>query len=158
MGKASSLVLPGMLVLAWIFALTGSTPPGAVIGESADISSLRWILYFAGWVFLFSSVMHTFFAQKIAESIGWKTNGFQYELGFVSLGLGLGSLYAAQNGKQAWIAITLPIVTFLFLAGLNHLKEIVKDKNYAPNNTMILVWDFGVPISLAALLLSSNTI
>ncbi len=58
-------------------ALTGSTPPGAVIGESADISSLRWILYFAGWVFLFSSVMHTFFAQKIAESIGWKTNGFQ---------------------------------------------------------------------------------
>ncbi len=58
--------------------------------------------------------MHTFFAQKIAESIGWKTNGFQY--------------------------------------------EIVKDKNYAPNNTMILVWDFGVPISLVALLLSSNTI
>ena len=74
------------------------------------------------------------------------------------LGLGLGSIYASQHGKEAWIAIALPIFTFLLLAGINHLVEIIRDKNYAPNNTMILIWDFGMPISIAALLISSNTI
>ena len=158
MGKVSSFILPGLFVLAWIFALAGSTPPGYVSGELTDVTYLRWMLYMAGWVFLASSFMHTIFAKKMAEWIGWVTNGFQYEIGFVSLGLGLGSLYASQHGKEAWIAIALPIFTFLLLAGINHLVEIIRDKNYAPNNTMILVWDFGMPISIAALLLSSNTI
>ena len=158
MGKISSLILPGLFVLAWILALSGQSPPGDVPGELTDITYLRWMLYMAGWFFLSSSVMHTIFAKKMAESIGWVSNGFQLEIGFVSLGLGLGSLYASQLGKEAWIAISLPIITFLLLAGINHLVEIVRDKNYAPNNTMILIWDFGMPISIAALLLSSNTI
>uniref|UniRef100_A0A6J5ZTV4 Unannotated protein n=1 Tax=freshwater metagenome TaxID=449393 RepID=A0A6J5ZTV4_9ZZZZ len=158
MGKVSGLVLPGLFVLAWVFALTGQSPPGDVPGELKDVTYLRWMLYMAGWVFLSSSVMHTVFAKKMAESIGWKTNGFQYEIGFVSLGLGLGSLYASQHGKEAWIAIAIPIVSFLALAGINHVVEIVREKNFAPNNTMILVWDFGMPISIVALLLSSNTI
>ncbi len=150
--KVSSLVLPGMIVLAWIMALSGQTAPGAVAGEVAAAGYIKWILYFCGWVFLFSSVMHSVFAKKMAESIGWKTNGFQYEIAFVSLGLALGSFYAVYHGIEAQVAISLPIISFLALAGLNHLKEIIKDKNYAPNNTMILIWDFGVPLSLGLLL------
>ncbi len=148
----SSLVLPGMLVAAWVFALSGSTAPGAMASDTAAISDLRWLLYFAGWVFIFSSIMHSVFAKKMAASIGWKTNGFQYELAGFSLGLGLASFYAAYHGLEAWVAVSIPIICFLALAGLNHLKEIVKDGNYAPNNTMILIWDFGMPLSLALLL------
>jgi hypothetical protein len=150
--KISGFILPGTFVMAWIFALTGSAAPGAVVGEATDVSYIRWLLYFAGYVFIASSVMHSVFAKKMAASIGWKTNGFQYEIAAVSLGLGLGCLYAAYHGLEAWVAISLPVISFLFLAGLNHLKEIIKEKNYAPNNTMILVWDFGLPISLAILL------
>ena len=158
MGKISGLILPGLLVLAWVLALLGQSPPGAVPGELTDITYLRWMLYMAGWVFIASSVMHTIFAKKMADSIGWVSNGFQLEIGFVCLGLGLACLYASQHGKEAWIAISLPVVIFLVLAGINHLVEIVRDKNYAPNNTMILLWDFGMPISIAALLFSSKTI
>lgn len=150
----SSLVLPGLFVLAWIFALSGSTAPGATAGEANTVSDIRWLLYFAGFVFIFSSIMHSVFAKKMAASIGWKTNGFQYEIAAVSLGLGLGCFYAVYHGQEAWVAISLPIISFLFLAGINHLIEIVRKKNYAPNNTMILIWDFGLPISLALLLLS----
>ena len=135
-------------------ALMGVTPPGAVAGEAHLVADLRWILYFAGFVFIFSSVMHSIFAKSMAASIGWKTNGFQYEIAAVSLGLGLGCFYAVYHGVEAWIAISLPIITFLFFAGLNHLKEIIRNRNYAPNNTLILIWDFGVPISLVALLLN----
>lgn len=152
--KISGLVLPGLFILAWILALSGSAAPGAVAGEATAAGYVKWLLYFAGWVFLFSSVMHSVFAKKMAESIGWKTNGFQYEIAFVSLGLSLGSFYAVYHNLQAQIAISLPIISFLALAGVNHLIEIIKSKNYAPNNTMILVWDFGVPLSLFLLLKS----
>ena len=152
--KVSSLILPGMFVLAWILALAGVKPPGAIMGETHLVSDLRWILYFAGYVFIFSSIMHSVFAKSMAASIGWKTNGFQYEIASVSLGLGLACFYAVHHGVQAWVAVSLPIITFLFFAGVNHLFEIVKKKNYAPNNTMILIWDFGVPISLGLLLLN----
>lgn len=148
----SGLILPGLFVMAWIFALSGSSAPGAVAGEALAISYLKWLLYFAGYVFIASSIMHSVLAKKTAQSIGWITNGFQYEIAFVSLGLGIASFYAVYHGWEAWVAVSIPIITFLFLAGLNHLKEMVKDKNYAPNNSLILIWDFGLPISLAMLL------
>ena len=156
-GRVSALMLPGLLVVAWAFALSGSTPPGAVAGESAALSDLRWIIYFAGIVFFFSSVMHSVFRKSMAASIGWKSNGFQLEIAAVSLGLGGACMYAVYNGIEAMVTVAFPIVSFLFLAGVNHLVEIVRKKNYAPNNTLILIWDFGVPISVVALLVSIGT-
>lgn len=156
-GKGSAFVLPALLFVAWGFALSGSTAPGAVAGEATAMADLRWILYFSGFVFLFSSVMHSIFAKSMAASIGWKTNGFQYEIAAVSLGLGAACFYAVYNGIEAMVTVSFPIVTFLFLAGVNHLFEIVRKKNYAPNNTLILIWDFGVPISIVALLVSIGT-
>jgi hypothetical protein len=151
---ASALMLPAMLAFAWAFALSGSSAPGAVAHESTATADLRWILYFAGFVFVFSSVMHSVFRKKVAASIGWATNGFELEIAAVSLGLGAGCFYAVYNHIEAMTTISFPIVSFLFLAGLNHLFEIVKKKNYAPNNTVILIWDFGIPVSLVALLIS----
>jgi len=156
--KLSSLVLPGLFILAWAMALSGSAAPGAMAGDTSAITDMRWILYFAGFVFVFSSIMHSVFAKSMAASIGWRTNGFQYEIASVSLGLGLACFYATYHGVEAWVAVSLPIISFLFLAGVNHLIEIVRKKNYAPNNTMILIWDFGVPISLVVLLASIGAI
>jgi hypothetical protein len=150
----SALMLPVIFFVAWGFALSGSKPPGAVTGEAVAVDYLRWILYFAGIVFIISSVMHSVFRKHTAASIGWQTNGFELELAAVSLGIGLGSFYAVYNHMPAMVAISIPIVAFLFLAGVNHVVEIVRERNYAPNNTLILVWDFGVSISLVALLLS----
>jgi hypothetical protein len=154
MGKGSAFVLPGLFVMAWVFALSGSTAPGAIAGEATAMGYLRWVLYFAGFVFLFSAVMHSVFRNKMAASIGWTTNGFEIELASVSLGLSAACFYATYNGIEAMIAVSLPIISFLFLAGVNHVVEIVRKQNYAPNNTFILIWDFGVPISLVALLVS----
>ncbi len=150
----SSLVLPALFVVAWVYALSGSAAPGATAGESSTVADLRWLIYFAGYVSIFSAVMHSVFAKKMAASIGWKTNGFQYELASVSLGLGLACFYAINHGVEAMITISIPIIAFLFLAGANHVKEMIRQKNYAPNNTMILIWDFGMSVSLAILALS----
>jgi hypothetical protein len=152
-GTISGLILPALFVLAWIYALTGSAAPGTINGETTAVSDLRWLVYFGGYVLIISSIMHSVFAKKIAASIGWKTNGFQYELAFASLGMGLGCFYAINHGISALITISIPVIVFLFLAGVNHVKEIIAQKNYAPNNTLILVWDFGMSISLGVLAL-----
>jgi hypothetical protein len=101
--------------------------------------------------------MHTGFARKTAESIGWQTNGFQYEVGFANLALA--GIYAGSvNSPGAWIAASIAGGTFLALACCHHVVEIVRDRNFAPGNTAILIGDFGVPVSLFALLIATGAI
>lgn len=125
-----------------------------------DENALRWMLFLGlGWTILGGAVTHTVFAKGTAKAIGWKTNDFQYEVGFASLGIGLAGIYAWRVSEPtAWVAASIAGGLFLFLAGLNHIREILVDRNYAPGNTFILISDFGVPISLLVLLISTSAI
>ncbi len=150
---ASGFIFPGLFFLAWWLTISGSIPPGMLHTSLFEERAINWLLYFCGFAFLSASVMHSIFAKKISKTIGWVTNGFQYEIAAVSLGLGISCFYALYWGRAAQISISIPVVTFLFFAGINHLKEIIINRNFAPNNTLILIWDFGVSISLTVLLL-----
>jgi len=149
---------PLAFVLSWLFALLGWEAPGTDSATPFDEQALRWILYIAlGWTSAVGSLTHTVFARSTAASIGWKTSGFQYEVGFANLAVGLAGIYAgASDRSEAWIAASLAGGTFLLLAGLNHIREIVRERNYAPGSTAILVSDLGVPISLFALLVATG--
>ncbi|MBM3635235.1 MAG: stearoyl-CoA 9-desaturase [Actinobacteria bacterium] len=147
------VIIPLTLLVAWILGLAGVSAPGASAGASWDELVLHWTLFMpVGIVFLVSAVMHTVLARRTAASIGWQTNGFQYEIGFVSLGLGIAGIWATYQGSEAWIAVAIPTTAFLFLAGVNHLIEMVRDRNYAPGNSVIIISDFGTPITLWAML------
>ena len=158
-GGFGVLALPATWVVAWVLALAGVQAPGHLAHDSSTVNAIRWMLYLpAGWMFMVSAVMHTVFAKKTARLIGWQTNGFQYELGFVSLGLGIAGVYATSHGPQSWITVSIPVTTFLFFAGVNHVVEMVRDRNFHPGNTIVCVSDFGLPISLWALLLASHAV
>jgi hypothetical protein len=152
-----ALLPPGLFV---VFALVGSDAPGTDAATSFDENALRWILFLAvGWTGVGGAIPHTVFARETAKSIGWETNGFQYEVGFANLAIGLAGIYAAnQDASEAWVAAALAGGVFLALAGAYHVVEIVRDRNYAPGNTAILISDFGIPVSLVALLLATNAI
>ncbi len=93
-----ALVPPLMFVLAWVFALIGWNAPGADAATPFDEQALRWILFLAvGWAGVGGSIPHTIFARQTAKSIGWETNGFQYEVGFANLAVGLGGIYAPSR-------------------------------------------------------------
>lgn len=154
-----SAYLPVMVfVLGWVLAIVGSTPPGADGSAPFDEQALRWMLFLpAGFAVAGGCIAHTFLARKTAEGIGWETNGFQYELGFASLGIGVAAIYASTvDQTSTWVVGAIAAMIFLTLAGINHVVEIVRDRNYAPGNTVILISDFGTPISLLALLLSTG--
>jgi hypothetical protein len=143
------------LVIAWILTLLDVAAPSGTPDEPTMESAVRWLLFIpGGFMFLASGVMHTVFAKSTAKNIGWQTNGFQYEIGFVSLGLGLAGIIAANSAEPAWLPIAVAQSVFLVLAGANHVREIVKDKNVAPGNTLILLYDFGLPVSYLIALIS----
>jgi hypothetical protein len=153
-------VPPLLFCLSWIFALIGWDAPSTDSSTAFDEQALRWMLFLGmGWSLAGGSVTHTIFARDTAKAIGWETNGFQYEVGFASLGIGLAGIYAANVGDgSAWVVASLAGGTFLLLAGFNHVVEIVRDRNYAPGNTAILISDLGVPISLLALLIATGSL
>ncbi len=155
-----ALIPPGLFVLAWVFALVGSEAPGTDASTAFDENALRWVLFLAvGWTGVGAAIPHTIFARQTAKSIGWETNGFQYEVGFANLAIGLTGIYAAnQDASQVWVAAAIAGGVFLTLAGVYHVVEIFRDRNYAPGNTAILISDFGIPISLLGLLLATNAI
>jgi hypothetical protein len=101
------------------------------------------------WAF----VGHVFFAEAVAESIGWATSPFQYEVGVANLGLGLASLYAAFRGLEARLAVAIAAACFLIGAGIGHIRDIVEAGNFAPGNAgPIMVTDFLTPIVVLVLL------
>lgn len=143
------------LVLAWVFALIGITAPGALPDDTTWDSVMRWLLFLpAGCMYIASFVMHTVFAKKTAANIGWQTNGFQYEIGFASLGLGIAGIIAGASVPAAWLPVAVAGSVFLVLAGANHVRLMVKDRNLRAGNTLILLYDFGLPISFAIALIS----
>jgi uncharacterized protein DUF6790 len=86
-----ALAPPLTFALSWLFALIGWNAPGTDSSTPFDEEALRWILYIGvGWTGVVASAMHTVFAKQTAKSIGWQTSGFQFEVGFANLAVGLG--------------------------------------------------------------------
>ena len=55
-----------------------------------------FILFNIGIGYVNNFVMHTVFAELVAEFIGWPNSPFQYEVGFASLGFGI-VWFSSQN-------------------------------------------------------------
>ena len=142
------LFLPLTVALAWAFAFFGVAAPGSAAPDTFGDLTVRWLLCVPGGsMFVISSAMHTVFATRTAKTIGWQTNGFQYEVGFASLGLGVASVIASMSPTAAWLPVAVAQSIFLVLAGANHVREMVKENNFAPGNTWVLLYDLGLPLS-----------
>ena len=149
------IIIPLTLLAAWILGLAGVSAPGAPADAPWDVLVLHWTLFMpVGIIFIVSAFMHTVLARRTAASIGWQTNGFQYEIGFASLGLGVAGILAGATVPAAWLPVAAAGAIFLVLAGANHVREMAKDRNFSAGNTTILLYDFGLPISYAIALFS----
>lgn len=154
------VIVPLVFAFAWIMALFGVTAPGAESGAPFATNAIIWMLSLpVGGMFIVSGFMHTVLAKKTSAMIGWQTNGFQYEVGFASLGIGIAGIVAASTTQTiAWVVVTIVVTTFLLGAAANHFKEMIRDKNFAPGNTIINISNIGLPVSLWALLFATGAI
>lgn len=104
-------------------------------GASFWVSILTYVVIFNGGIQgLWGAVGHLVFPQKTAEKIGWTSNGFQVEIGFTNLALGVtGALCIIY---QQWVVpIALFIIIYYAGCAFNHIKERILSKNTAPCNS-----------------------
>jgi hypothetical protein len=120
-------------------------------------SLLLWNLVFGvGFFGLFNFVGHAILSKKVAQSIGWVSNGFQKELGYVSLGIGINGIlcFWFRDGLELGTIIITSI--FLLAAAGLHLYEIKQEHNLNIGNTIIILPDIIIPVSLIVLYILSH--
>lgn len=104
----------------------------------------------AGWFSIMSGLFgHIIFADQVAAGIGWPLNsGFQMELGFVSIGMGIVG-YLCFWKRSFWLPFIIIKTIFMWGAGFTHILDAVHRGNFAAGNVgIILYWDFILPIIL----------
>lgn len=112
----------------------------------------------AGWFSISSGLLgHIIYADEVAQTIGWPLqSGFQMELGFAAIGMGLIGFLGFWN-RSFWLPFIIAKTTFMWGAGLTHLLHMINHDNLSPSNTGIVVyWDFLFPFVLITLYLLSR--
>jgi hypothetical protein len=106
----------------------------------------------SGFLGIVNFIGHAFFADNIANSIGWPTgNPFQIEVAGANLGIGLLG-YLGFWRRDFWLPFIIARTCFAWTAGTIHVIEIIKKNNYSPGNAgPILYWDFLWSILLITL-------
>lgn len=109
----------------------------------------------AGWFTIMSGFFgHIIYANQVALGIGWPVNsGFQMELGFASIGIGIVGFLGFWN-KSVWLPFIIIKTVFMWGAGFTHILHAVQHNNFSPGNVgIILYWDFLFPLGMIVLYL-----
>lgn len=106
------------------------------------------IVYLIGWAGIGAGISHVFFGRQTAASIGWDPSPFETEVGFADLAMGVTGLMAASQGTGFWLAVIMVSSIFRIGCGVGHVRQMISQRDFAPNNTAVLVVDFGVPLFL----------
>ena len=107
----------------------------------------------AGWFSITSGLFgHIIYANEVAAGIGWPLDsGFQMELAFAAIGIGLIGAIGFWN-RTFWLPFIIAKSTFMWGAGFTHLLHMSQFENFSPSNTGIVVyWDFIFPVVLIVL-------
>lgn len=113
----------------------------------------RWLLFFnVGCQGVWAWMGQAFHSKEIAASIGWEDSPFLFEVACANLGAGIAGLVAPWMHAQYWMALSLANGIFLWGAAWGHIREMIKEKNFSPNNCgPIFITDIVIPLLLLIL-------
>ncbi|MDX8550565.1 hypothetical protein KHC33_13335 [Methanospirillum sp. J.3.6.1-F.2.7.3] len=124
--------------------------------ENRGITTSRRIEILLSWIFLvivgfggiWAFIGHTFFADRVAESIGWPVgNPFQQEVGLANLAIGVLGLLSFRMIGSFRVATIIAYSIFMIGAGIGHIWQIITTGNMAVNNAGPILWmDLLVPL------------
>lgn len=106
-----------------------------------------YVIGLSGWFGMMSGLFgHIIYADQVATGIGWPLNsGFQMELGFASIGIGMVGFLSFWN-RTYWLPSIIMRTIFGWGAGFTHTLHMVQHNNFSPGNIgIILYWDFIWP-------------
>jgi hypothetical protein len=120
-------------------------------GRVAQTILLWYLVIIVGVTGVFAFIGHTVFADATAHSIGWPAgNPFQGEVAVANLSVGILCYWMRGN---FWIATVIGFSVWWLGDAVVHIRSIVVDANYAPDNAGVTFYlDILVPVLLIALL------
>lgn len=97
-------------------------------------------------------VLHAFFGETIAQSIGWPAgNLFQLEVAGANLAIGLIGFLGFWR-RDFWLPFLIAKTVFSWTAGIAHVIDLVGRRNASVGNAgPILYLDFLVPVVLVVI-------
>ena len=100
---------------------------------------------------------HLFMPAPVAESIGWPTSRFQWEVGLANLGYGVAGVMAPSFDRGFWLATIVVFSIFMLGAAVGHVRSMLAEHNFAPGNAGYVFWyDVLAPILLIALYVATR--
>lgn len=122
--------------------------------EIIDLYLLYFIIGGIGIVGGIGFIGHIFYADKVAQLIGWPVgNPFQQEVGFNDGAWSLLGFLCLFIRGHFWTATIIGCSFFLFGAASIHIQEALVAQNFAPYNAGIILPDLLTPIILLTLLI-----
>ena len=106
-----------------------------------------YVIGLSGWFGMMGGLFgHIIYADEVATSIGWPLNsGFQMELGFASIGIGLVGFLSFWN-RAYWLPSIIMRTVFGWGAGFTNILHMIQYNNFSSSNTgIVLYWDFIWP-------------
>jgi hypothetical protein len=115
---------------------------------------LLWLLVITVGVLSLLFFSHTIWAKSSAQSIGWPAgNPFQSEVAVANLSVGILGILCYWIRGNFWAATVIGFSVWWLGDSVVHIRSIVVESNYAPNNAGITLYlDILVPLILIALL------
>jgi hypothetical protein len=116
------------------------------------------VLFNGGIQGLWAAVGHLLFPERVAKAIGWKTSGFQTEIGATNLAIGITSLLSFLHPE--WLT-PIALIIAIFYAGCVyvHIKERLFKENDSPLNSGPILYNtiFVMIILVIGLILELNS-
>ena len=100
-----------------------------------------------GFYSIISFIMHYFFSDMVASLIGWPLGSpFQKEVAGANLAVGVLG-YLCFWRRDFWLPYVISKSAFLWIAGITHVIDLVKNNNMATGNAgLTLYMDFIWPL------------
>jgi hypothetical protein len=118
-------------------------------GAAVEIVLLWWIVVTLGVAGIVGGLFHLLDGPDIAREIGFTRGdgGFQTEVGFGDLALGVAAVLCIRFRDSYWLAILVVAAISLWGDAYGHIHQAIVNDNHDPDNTgPVLYADILVPL------------
>lgn len=127
------------------------------------LKGIRRVNILAGWLLacsiglggVWAFIGHAFFPSQVAQSIGWSTSPFQWEIAMANLSIGtLGLLSIFFQGRFR-LATAIACNVYLLGCAVGHIQQAIAYGNFEVNNVGPILWigDIFSPLLILALVI-----
>ncbi len=136
-------VLLGIIISSWVII---SHLKERTRGKSFEVITMV-TFGIGGFASITSFIMHFFFSDMVASSIGWPLGSpFQKEVAGANLAVGLLGFLGFWR-RDFWLPYVISKTAFLWIAGITHVADLVQNQNLAVGNAgLTLYMDFIWPL------------